>query len=250
MLATAAAAAGGSGWRDGYVLLSTQRAKSTLTAPLLCKADEVSGTMRTVSAETVGAADGTAAGNADTCLRYAHGEDSQAHGAHSPPTHRRMPVSIAAPTPACMLSLTRRSRVGHARPSNVPGLGYSRVLSRTLGYYRGSPSLARGRYVGTPDRSMYWHIRCASATLPPSRGPCGNLYILHGSDTINRTLLVPRARPARLPLALTAEQAGVLTRMPGRSHTHGHTRTRARASRPHPTSRDSSLPVGSAIPRS
>ena len=97
MLATAAAAAGGSGWRDGYVLLSTQRAKSTLTAPLLCKADEVSGTMRTVSAETVGAADGTAAGNADTCLRYAHGEDSQAHGAHSPPTHRRMPVSIAAP---------------------------------------------------------------------------------------------------------------------------------------------------------
>ena len=95
--ATAAAAAGGGGWRDGYVLLSTQRAKSTLTAPLLCKADEVSETMRTVSAETVGAADGTAAGNADTCLRYAHGEDSQAHGAHSPPTHRRMPVSIAAP---------------------------------------------------------------------------------------------------------------------------------------------------------
>ena len=97
MLVTAAAAAGGGWWHDGYVSLSTQRARSTLTEPLLCKADEVSKTMRTVSAETVGAADGTAAGNADTCLRYAHGEDSQAHGAQSPPTHRRMPVSIAAP---------------------------------------------------------------------------------------------------------------------------------------------------------
>ena len=90
--------AGGWAAMAGYVLLSKQRARSTSATPLLGVSDELSGMMRTVpKAETGGRADGTAAGNADTCFRYTHGEDSHLHGAHALPTHQRMPVSIGAP---------------------------------------------------------------------------------------------------------------------------------------------------------
>jgi hypothetical protein len=131
-----------------------------------------------------------------------------------------------------------------------------RVLSgtlRTLGHYRVlSESGARQvRRHARPVDVLAHSVRQRQRCRPASSGTNAAAYTARIGHH-EPHYLVPRARPTHSPAPCAGCRAGGFAFAHAQSVAHARTDTRAcpRASRPHPTSRDSSLVVGSAIPRS